>query len=378
MFFVPGTHTIQRDRAHIYNAFTPNPLTVGVTIKADEELAMLLSKAHRLLGILEGTARWIENIDAIETVFMTREAFLSCKIEGSKATIEEILYSAKKKSKHLQETQCYLETIKKTMKLQDEVYSNRSLCSLYRTLKADENNESDDCYRKIQIFDLPGVFVTDMEMYNPTASEDIGTAMNDLERYVIKENSGSDVLVKIALFIYQFATISPFEIENRKLSRLLIMFLLANYKVLSRHILCYSDFIILDKTGFYDRLAAVRFAGDYNEWVKHFLKGIIFSAEKVINTINNLVALKDENLKRINDAGYSDINIFKLLEYMEQNPMTNIKTAAEGIGLSYNTTAKTVNILLNIGIIRQGNQLSRNRCYVYQKYIDTIFGHEKK
>ena len=378
MFFTPGTHTIQRNRTHIYHTFIPNSLNGRILIKSDEELTMLLSKAHRFLGVLEGTARWIKNIDAIETAFMAKEAFLSCKIEDSKATLEEMLYSTKKKNKHLQETQCYLETINKTMKIKDEAYSNLSLCSLYRMMMADEKNESDTCYRKIQIFDLPGVFITDMEMYNPTAPEYIETAMNDLERYVIKENSGPDVLVKIALFIYQFVTISPFEIENRIFSRLVFMFLLTNYKVLSRHILCYSDFIILDKTGFYDRLAAVRFAGDYNEWIKHFLKGIIFSAEKAINTINNLVALKDENLKRINDAGYSDINIFKLLEYMEQNPMTNIKTATQSIGLSYNTTAKMVNILLDIGIIRQGNQLSRNRCYVYQKYIDTVFGYEKK
>jgi hypothetical protein len=129
LFFTPGTHTIQRNRTHIYNTFIPNSLNARILIKSDEELTMLLSKAHRFLGVLEGTARWIKNIDAIETAFMAKEAFLSCKIEDSKATLEEMLYSTKKKNKHLQETQCYLETINKTMKIKDEAYSNLSLCS---------------------------------------------------------------------------------------------------------------------------------------------------------------------------------------------------------------------------------------------------------
>ena len=150
MFFTPGTHTIQRVRAHIYHAFIPNPLNARVAIKSDEELTILLSKAHRLLGVLEGTARWIKNIDAIETAFMAKEAFLSCKIEGSKATLEEMRYSTKKKNKYLQETQCYLETINKTIMFQDELYSNRSLCSLYQTLTADENNEKNSFQLQFQ------------------------------------------------------------------------------------------------------------------------------------------------------------------------------------------------------------------------------------
>ncbi len=48
--------------------------------------------------------------------------------------------------------------------------------------------------------------------------------------------------------------------------------------------------------------------------------------------------------------------------------------ASEGIGLSYNTTTKAVNALQGLGIIEQGNQLSRNRCYVNGEYIYIAFG----
>jgi len=48
-----------------------------------------------------------------------------------------------------------------------------------------------------------------METYNPTAPEDIWSAMDDLEKY-IKVNQGLDILVKIGWIIYQFVKISPF------------------------------------------------------------------------------------------------------------------------------------------------------------------------
>lgn len=321
-------------------------------------------------------SQFIENIDIIESMCVKREALFSCQIEGSKVDAGDILYPLKKKSRYLQEIKYCIEAIEKGMKVCNEGYSNRLLCELYKVLtEAGSNDEIGNCYREIQNFDIPGVFIIGMETYNPTAPEDIGAAMAELEKY-IKEKQGLNELIKIGLIIYQFVTISPFETENKKLSRMLIGILLKNNNLLSRHLLCFSDFIIPDKTGFYDRLGAVRFAGDYKEWIKYFLKGIIFSAEKVINRVNKLVNLKEENMKKIKDAGYLNINSIKLLEYMEQNPMTNIKIAAKGIGLSYNTTSKAVNTLLNLGIIRQENQLSRNRCYVYQKYKDIVFGYE--
>jgi len=43
---------IKRNRANVYYTYTPNPLSDRIVIKTDEELTMLLSKVHRLLGIL--------------------------------------------------------------------------------------------------------------------------------------------------------------------------------------------------------------------------------------------------------------------------------------------------------------------------------------
>lgn len=107
---------------------------------------------------------------------------------------------------------------------------------------------------------------------------------------------------------------------------------------------------------------------------RYILKGLIYSAENSITRINKITQLRDEHLKKIYSVDETKDNLLKLLGYMEKVPMFNIKMASEGIDLSFNTTAKAINILRSLDIIEQENELIRNRCYVYRKYKDIAFG----
>ena len=61
-----------------------------------------------------------------------------------------------------------------------------------------------------------------------------------------------------------------------------------------------------------------------------------------------------------------------ILDYLEQNPIINLKNTAEELKLSFNTVAKIVNNLQELGIIKQGNNLMRNRCFAYEEYLEII------
>lgn len=143
MFSVPGMHMIQRDRANIYYTFTPNLLSDRVTIKTDEEQTMLLSKAHRLLGILEGISQFNENIDVIESMSIKREALISCQIEGVRVITKDILYPEKKRVKYTQDIIRYIEAIEFGMGNINKGYSNRLLSDLFRALNGVELNNKD-------------------------------------------------------------------------------------------------------------------------------------------------------------------------------------------------------------------------------------------
>lgn len=107
--------------------------------------------------------------------------------------------------------------------------------------------------------------------------------MSDLEKYI--NLSETDALIKTALVHYQFETIHPFLDGNGRIGRMLITLMLLNEKVLTRPVLYLSLFLKTNRIEYYDRLSEVRVKGNYEQWVKFFLQGIIETSHDSVETI---------------------------------------------------------------------------------------------
>lgn len=76
-----------------YLAFIPDALPPALEL--DLELASVLSEADRSLGRLSGLARTLPNPHLLIRPFVRREAWLSPRIEGAQADVEDLpLYEA--------------------------------------------------------------------------------------------------------------------------------------------------------------------------------------------------------------------------------------------------------------------------------------------
>ena len=74
-----------------YKSFLPRSLPPNPPIELDDEIINLLSKASRSVGILEGVSRQIPNIELFVSMYVRKEALLSSQIEGTQATLDDIL-----------------------------------------------------------------------------------------------------------------------------------------------------------------------------------------------------------------------------------------------------------------------------------------------
>ncbi len=72
-----------------YYAFTPNPLPPQ--IEWDTRLVNSLSRADHILGMLSREGSKLPNPHLLMRPFIMREAVLSSKIEGTEATLGEVL-----------------------------------------------------------------------------------------------------------------------------------------------------------------------------------------------------------------------------------------------------------------------------------------------
>ena len=375
MFSKAGKYELQTPDQYSqsnYYIFTPTLLCSKSLINIDDEMALLLAKAHRLLGILEGMSGFIPTIDVIESMLIKKEALLSCQIDGIDVPFDNIFDLSKVQNKKVSSVLNYIKaTYYVEESLEAKHISNRFLCEIHKVLMKNASNEDVGQFRKIQTFIGPHIYVENFPNYNPPATENMKIALSDLEKF-INSDDNIDVLIKLALIHYQFETIHPFSSGNGRTGRILICMFLKEKKILSRKLLCLSDFLLPNKIEYFDRLMEVRRKGNYEQWVKFFIKAVIVAAEDSINVINKLLELREKNLSKIMTLGKTSKTSMLLYEYIERKPIIDIKETADVLKLSFNTISKAVEGFQKIEILKQSNNLIRNRCFAYSKYLQII------
>lgn len=197
-------------------------------------------------------------------------------------------------------------------------------------------------------------------------------AMSALEKFMNDED-GMDPLIKAALIHYQFETIHPFLDGNGRVGRLLITLFLMGVNELSSPVLYLSCFLKLNRIEYYDRMSEVRKAGNYEQWVKFFLRGIAETAEDATETIDRLNALHQKNEAKLADVPTrSRHNIMRLLAYIEQNPIIETVKTASALGLSRNGTANYITMLCNRNILKYSAKSGKALVFAYEEYLDIL------
>lgn len=357
-----------------YNSYEPKPLPPSPSIEMDEEIISLLVKANRMLGILDALSTRIPNIDLFVSMYVRKEALLSSQIEGTQATLDDILDPAieDNTNSNVADVINYIKAVwYATNRLQELPLCNRLLREIHEVLLEDmrggEKNPGE--FRHSQNWIGPQGSTLKNANYIPPNPEDMEMAMSDLEKFINSEDDDLDALIKIALIHYQFETIHPFLDGNGRIGRLLITLFLREKQLLNYPTLYISYFLKRNRIEYYDRMMDVRLKGTFEQWIKFFLKAIAESAEDAISTIDLLVALDERDDAQVQGVKSSLKTTVKVFEYIKSNPIIDIKRTSTELDISFNTVSKAVNNLIEIGILRQTQNANRNRCFAYEDYL---------
>ena len=196
-------------------------------------------------------------------------------------------------------------------------------------------------------------------------------AMERLEDYI---NNGTeyDPLIRIALIHYQFETIHPFLDGNGRVGRILILLYLIEQKYLSKPVIYVSYFLKKHQIEYYDRMSEVRRSGNYEQWIKFFLDAVYNAAVDSNDTVILLNNLHDENLGKLPKTNRKVDNLKLIFDYIEQYPIIVIKKTSEVLNLSYNTVASAINKLMDLDILKEITNQSRNKVYAYDAYLNIL------
>jgi Fic family protein len=336
----------------------------------------LLTGATKALATLDTLATHIPNMNLFVSMYVRKEALLSSQIEGTQATLEDVLDPLIEKNAN-QNVADVVNYIKATEFALDRMTSlplcNRLLKETHAVLmqgvRGQEKNPGE--FRISQNWiGAQGSSIKNAR-YIPPNPQDMIEAMSDLEKYM-NEDDTLDVLIKAALIHYQFETIHPFLDGNGRVGRLLITLFLLDKQALHYPALYISYYLKLNRIEYYDRMGEVRAKDNYEQWVKFFLLAIKESAEEAVETIHKLSALHNQNIEVIEKMGRQAKTARQIFDYLEQNPIIDIGKTAQELGISFNTASTYINRLVECGILVQTNNSERKRVYSYEDYLSIL------
>ncbi len=356
-----------------YQSFVPAPLPPVPPIALSEDIIDLLVKAASQLAILENTAARIPNVELFISMYVRKEALMSSQIEGTQATLEDVLdpLPDANKNRNVADVINYIKATEFAInRLKELPLCNRLIRETHAILmegvRGQEKNPGE--FRRSQNWIGDQGSTLKNARYIPPSPENMLEAMSDLEKYMNAENN-LHLLIRAALIHYQFETIHPFLDGNGRIGRLLITLFLMEKKVLNTPALYISYFLKKNRVEYYDRMTEVREKGNYEQWIKFFLLALLESAEDATATIDRLTALHDANAALISEMGRASKNTMLVFHYLEANPIIEIRKTAKDLHIAFNTVSSAVSRLVNTGILTQTSHASRNRTFAYEAYL---------
>jgi Fic family protein len=360
-----------------YKAFIPSELPPDPEIVMDQEMWNLLSQADRALGRLDGSTDALPNPDLFVFMYVRKEAVLSSQIEGTQASLIDVLEFESRalepdNPQDVEEVVNYVAAINHGLeRLRTMPVSLRLIREIHQELmkgvRGAERNPGE--FRRSQNWIGPGGCTLAGATYVPPPPYEMLRALDNLERF-LHSPQPMPTLIKVGLAHAQFETIHPFLDGNGRTGRLLITFLLCEQNILQRPLLYISYYFKRYRAEYYDRLQAVRDQGDWEGWLKFFLRGVYEVAQEAAVTAREIVNLKEEHRQLVlSRMGRKSGNSIAVLESLYFKPIFTVEHVANITNLSYPNANALIKQLIEIGLLQEITGQKRNRAFSYAPYL---------
>ncbi len=357
-----------------YTAFVPAKLPP--TLKYDPQLVLSLSRADAALSELSGLGRHVPNPHLLIAPYVRREAVLSSRIEGTKASLSDLLIDEMEHPKHrtedddVREVRNYvtamehgldrLEKLPLSLRLVREIHAH-----LMKGVRGDRATPGE--FRRSQNWIGPPGSTIETAPYVPPPPEEMNELLADWERFLHERGTFPD-LIQCAIMHEQFEAIHPFLDGNGRLGRLLITLFLIERKRLAQPLLYLSAYIEAHRQDYYDLLQRVRTHGDWFSWIQFFLAGVTEIALEAVGQAGRLIDLREKFRARLRDKAKA----LALLDELFLNPYMSVTRAEELLNVSNPTARQAVLLLQKKGLLEEITGRAWGKLYLAKPIWETI------
>ena len=362
-----------------YGFYLPGDLFQCQSIPFSMKIFQEMERASLALGEFSTLIKRIPNPELFLHCYLSKEATLSSKIEGTKTEIEDAYFDDAdiqiERRDDWSELQAYIKAFNEAVQnLEVLPLCTRLIRQAHQTLLSQVRGKDK----------LPGEFRRsqnwiggsrpDNAHFVPPSYEYVSDLMSNLEKFIQDQKAPIPHLIKVALIHYQFETIHPFLDGNGRIGRMLISLYLVENKILEHPILYISSFFEKHRNNYYLSLDKARESQEgVIKWVSFFLDGVYQTARNGIEVTEKLIAYREDLVEnKIPTLGRRAPKAFTLLDYLFSRLVVNAKMLQESLNLSPQVAQKMLRDFIDLGILEEITGHKRNRVFVMRHYFDTI------
>jgi Fic family protein len=351
-----------------YWAFLPAPLPPTLTFSPS--LVTALSAADRALGELHGLGGALANPHLLIRPLARREAVLSSRIEGTRASLDDLLaYEATQLSflepgSDVREVHNYVRALEYGLeRISTLPISLRLIRELHARLMEGVRGDvwTPGEFRRSQNWIGPAGSTLGTAPYVPPPVEEMLTALGDLENFI---HAPSDLppLIRLGLIHYQFESIHPFLDGNGRVGRLLLALLLSAWQLLPQPLLYLSAYFESNRRDYYDLLLAVSQRAAWEDWLLYFLEGIKQQSLDAVDRISHLQALRVQYQAHF-QTRRAPARLLRVIDLLFAQPVLTARQVESALEINFPSAQRLIDQLVQAGLLREITGGRRNRVY---------------
>jgi Fic family protein len=365
-------------------AFIPYPLPpADPSLSLDGALAQRERVAAQALARLELAGEMVPSLDWFIYAFVRKEAVLSSQIEGTQATLVDLLrFEAQDEvapsaapDPDVEEVCNYLDALNfARAQLADSrglPLSMRLLNETHRRLMGGVRGAEKRPGEVRRSQNWIGGSRPGTAAYVPPPPNALAEVLSAMEKYLHNDDS-LPPLVRAGLLHVQFETIHPYLDGNGRIGRLLVTMLLEYWNLLTKPLLYLSLFFKRHRADYYRRLDAVRLDGDWEGWIEFFLEGVETIANDAVTSARDLFAIVTADRARVLAHDGVSVMAHRLFELLPRQPIVTVASLMKLVGTTKPTAGRAIDLLVAAGVLVETTGRKRDRSFAYARYLDRL------
>lgn len=317
--------------------FVPQSLPLSKADLQWEPLIPLLGKANRSLAFFDGILKGTPGAENLLAPLTTREAVLSSKLEGTQASLGEVLKfeagagpEETELRKDIGEIMNYRRALRHATKtLESKPFHLNLLLELHAILldSVRGRDKGPGRFRTGQNYIASPGAPIEQALFVPPAHTQLPSALDNWEKYYHADDL--DPLGQLALVHAQFEILHPFMDGNGRLGRMLVPLFLFEKGVISKPLFYISEHLEANREEYCGRLRPLGVRpGSWNEWAAFFLESLEAQAKANAAKAEQILALYASLKDRIITLTRSQFAV-PVLDFMFERPVFQPAQLAE-------------------------------------------------